>query len=88
MKYCNHCGKEIDEKAVVCVHCGCAVGGVNPVEDVPSTGLNVLGFLFPLVGLILYLVNMEKAPKKAAAIGKCSLIGFVISIVCSSLLFL
>lgn len=22
--YCSNCGKEIDDKAVVCVHCGCA----------------------------------------------------------------
>ena len=23
--FCSHCGKEIDDDAVVCVHCGCAV---------------------------------------------------------------
>ena len=23
--YCKNCGKEIDDKAVVCIHCGCAV---------------------------------------------------------------
>ncbi len=22
--FCSNCGKEIDDKAVVCVHCGCA----------------------------------------------------------------
>ena len=25
MKYCTHCGKEIDDAAVICVHCGAAV---------------------------------------------------------------
>lgn len=25
MKYCSHCGQEIDDEAEVCVHCGCAV---------------------------------------------------------------
>lgn len=24
--FCSNCGKEIDEKAVICVHCGCATG--------------------------------------------------------------
>ncbi len=24
--FCSNCGKEIDDKAVVCIHCGCAVG--------------------------------------------------------------
>lgn len=22
--YCSNCGKEIDDKAVICIHCGCA----------------------------------------------------------------
>ena len=24
--FCHKCGKEIDDEAVVCVHCGCATG--------------------------------------------------------------
>ena len=24
--FCQNCGKEIDDKAVVCIHCGCATG--------------------------------------------------------------
>lgn len=24
MKYCKNCGSEIEDEAVVCVHCGCA----------------------------------------------------------------
>ncbi|MBQ8848071.1 MAG: TM2 domain-containing protein [Candidatus Gastranaerophilales bacterium] len=27
--FCKNCGKEIDDKAVVCIHCGCATGGTN-----------------------------------------------------------
>ena len=26
MKYCTHCGHEVNEDAVVCMNCGCAVG--------------------------------------------------------------
>jgi len=56
MKYCSQCGKELVDEAVVCPNCGCAVQApVNPQEDKPSTGLNILAFLFPLVGLILFL---------------------------------
>ena len=25
MKFCKHCGKEINEKAIVCIHCGRSV---------------------------------------------------------------
>ena len=33
MKYCTHCGKEVNENAVICVNCGCSLdkkeGSVN-----------------------------------------------------------
>lgn len=81
MKYCSHCGKELMDEAVVCTGCGCAVANIANMHDVPSTGLNVLSFLFPFVGLILFIVFNEKTPMKAKAIGKWALIGFVVNIV-------
>lgn len=30
--YCKKCGKEIDDEAVICVHCGCQVGGIMPLS--------------------------------------------------------
>ena len=84
MKYCTKCGKELVDEAVVCVHCGCAVAGAtvatNP-NDAPSTGLAVLSFFFPLVGLILYVVNMNTSPLKAKSAGKGALIGVIASAV-------
>ena len=87
MKYCTHCGKEIMDAAVVCPHCGCPVNGGQAVDNTPSTGLNVVSFLLPLVGLILYLVYHDKAPQKAAAIGKWALIGLVAGIVLSGIYY-
>ena len=26
MAFCGKCGKEIDDEAVICVHCGCPTG--------------------------------------------------------------
>ena len=82
MKYCTKCGKELVDEAVVCVHCGCAVAGstvaTNP-NDAPNTGLAVLSFFFPLVGLILYVLNMETSPLKAKSAGKGALIGVITS---------
>ena len=75
MKYCSHCGKEIMDAAVVCPHCGCSVNDGQTIDDTPSTGLNIISFLFPLVGLILYLVYHDKTPQRATAIGKWALIG-------------
>tara|TARA_B110000091_G_scaffold152918_1_gene162742 strand:- start:102 stop:740 length:639 start_codon:yes stop_codon:yes gene_type:complete len=52
---------------------------LNP-NDIPSTGLNIISFLIPLVGLIIYLTEKDKAPKKANAAGKAALWGTGISI--------
>lgn len=83
--YCEKCGKEINDNAVVCVYCGCAVEKrknaiAERPDDAPSMGFAVLGFFIPLVGLILYLVNKDTAPLKARSAGKGALIGFIVSI--------
>lgn len=45
--FCSNCGKEIDEKAVVCVHCGCAVRNNAVLNKQPKSMLcAVLIWLF------------------------------------------
>ena len=83
--HCRECGEMISESAPTCPKCGARQGVAGPssaVEDKePSTGLNIVSFLWPLVGLILYLVYHEKSPRRAKAIGKWALIGLIVSIV-------
>ncbi len=84
MKYCSQCGKELVDEAVMCPNSGRAVQApVNQQEDKPSTGLNILAFLFPLVGLILYLCFQKTTPVRAKAISKWALIGFIVAIALS-----
>ncbi|HZK72254.1 MAG TPA: zinc ribbon domain-containing protein [Clostridia bacterium] len=89
--FCSTCGKEIHDEAVICVNCGCAVKqefkqtSKENVLDIPSGGMNALGFFLPVVGLVLYLVWNDKTPKKAKAIGKWSLIGVVVGVICYAL---
>ena len=67
-------------------NCGCAVQApVSQQEDKPSTGLNILAFLFPLVGLILFLCFQKTTPVRAKAIGKWALIGFIVGVALSIL---
>lgn len=84
MKYCSYCGKEIMEDAVICPHCGCQVG--VSVDDTPNTGLNIISFLLPVVGAIMYLIYHEKEPQKASAIGKWAIYGVIFTVVCYGLL--
>ena len=51
--------------------------------DQKSTGLNIISFLIPLVGLIIYLTQKESSPIKATSAGKAALWGFCISLLLS-----
>lgn len=85
--FCKNCGKEIDDKAVICPNCGVPTDnaatnttGTNPA-DAPNSGFAVLSFLFPLIGLILYLVWKDEYPLKAKSCGKGALIGVITEVV-------
>lgn len=85
MKYCTKCGSECNDQALFCATCGNSFN-VAPITDKSVFGLNVIGFLLPLVGLILYLVYHEKNPIKASAIGKSALLGFILRVLLSIIL--
>jgi len=87
--FCNNCGKEISDQAAACIHCGVSTGKVSFGElDGPVGGLGVVCFLFPVVGLILYLVWKDIKPIKAKGSGKWALWGFGIGVVINILYFL
>lgn len=83
MKYCSHCGAEIVDDAIVCPKCGCQVARKN--NDSTSKGWGVLGFFFPLIGLILYLIWKDETPNRAHLVGKGALIGVITSVAISIL---
>lgn len=89
--YCRYCGKQIEEDARFCPYCGSAQQEerqapppqqryVDP-NDAPSGGFAVLGFFFPLIGLILYLVWKDELPQRAHSCGKGALVGVVVYVV-------
>lgn len=86
IKFCTHCGKQILKDAVMCPYCGCAVESKASVTDTPNKGLNIISFLLPIVGAIMYFIYHEKEPKKAAAIGKWALYGLGFTVICYVLL--
>lgn len=69
--YCKNCAKEIDDKALICPHCG-----VPQAADNGGFGWGVLGCCIPLVGLILFLVWKDTKPKSSKSAGIGALIGF------------
>jgi len=75
MAYCRKCGAEIDEEAVICPKCGVEQRPKNANDD-GSILWAIIGFLIPIVGIILFAVWHSERPKSA----KMSIIGALISI--------
>lgn len=68
--YCKTCGKEINDDAVVCPACGCAVKTEETKK--PAKKLNVLGLIGFILGLVSWLISLW---------GIVAIAGLVLSIV-------
>ncbi len=88
---CTACGEIIPNGSQFCPKCGTPANNAAPftgnavAQDGPSAGFAVLGFFFPLIGLILYLVWKDQTPLKAKSSGMGALTGFISSVVFSIL---
>lgn len=92
MKFCSHCGAQIDDNAVICVKCGCAVATASQSKpevdpyDGPSIWAIIGSFLIPLLGLILFVCWKSTAPIKAKSAGIAGIVGFVVSAIACGIL--
>ena len=98
MKFCSHCGTQMDDTAAVCPTRGQAQearpAGTNAnyqynpnyqgSVDSGSSGSGVLGCCIPLAGLILFLVWKDQKPKTAKMAG----IGALISVAGGVILYI
>lgn len=82
--YCNNCGKDVNENAVVCLHCGASVNNQNINNDSGGFLWGLLGCCIPLVGLVLYLVWRDQKPKTARAAG----IGALVSVLFGGFIYI
>lgn len=57
--FCKNCGQEINDNAVICVHCGVAVTPAAVFSQPAESGASkfnvcaLLGFIFSIVGLVV-----------------------------------
>jgi len=82
--FCEKCGKEVLDEAVVCVHCGCSLKSTNEsnINNEPLDGVvQVVSFCFPIVGGILWLVHKNSAPQKSKDACNAALWGIGVSFV-------
>ncbi len=89
--FCKHCGKELAEGSKFCPYCGGNLEENNENSkmtnqtsyDSGSAGWGILGFLIPVVGLILFIVWHDSKPNNARNAGIGALICVCLSIVIS-----
>jgi len=55
-------------------------------QDAPSIGIAIIGFLLPLVGIIMYIAWLNSLPFRARSAGKGALIGVVVYIVSTAII--
>ena len=51
--FCKNCGQQIDDKAVICVHCGCSTGAKEQQQQAAdSSTLQIIVKIFMVLGCI------------------------------------
>ncbi len=80
--FCPYCGKEINDKADVCLGCGRSVKGImnGAQQDSSSIGWWWLGFFFPIIGFILWCVWTGSTPIRAKRAGWGAIVGVITSV--------
>lgn len=91
--FCRNCGKEIDDQAAVCVHCGVLVQDVNQQNvrnsadyNQSKTGMGVLfalilGLIGLLIGIVIYPTGTEARKTFIKGWGITFAISFAISFI-------
>ena len=55
MKFCSKCGAQVNDEAVICVSCGCAIEGANrPVRQLKTTRGLLKYIIFSLITFGIY----------------------------------
>lgn len=76
--YCQNCGKKIDENAVICVGCGCAIKRKGKGKGIASM---VLGILSVLYSLIAFLVLLDDEVELYSYYSASEMVGYIIGFV-------
>ena len=81
---CFNCGHQNNDNSNFCIKCGTKLNNQannNGFDVGDGFAWGVLGFFFPLIGLVLFLIWRKTKPKKAKAVGIGSLVTVILVIV-------
>ncbi len=87
--FCQQCGLETKTGQKICVNCGFELQSITSIsegkENIKRDNSGdsdaifvIISFIFPFVGLILFLIWKDEHSKRSKSIGYASIIGLVI----------
>lgn len=86
MKYCQHCGSEIMDEAVICPKCGCSVAAITTINNVNinrSNGFAIAGFIcsffIAILGFIFGGIGLSKSKELGGSGKGLSIAALIIS---------
>lgn len=86
--YCSNCGNQIDDNAVVCIHCGAATPNAQRQQPAVQQSAEsntiavvgfVLSFFIAIAGLICSILGLKRAPQYNGNGKGLAIAGIVIS---------
>ena len=90
--YCRNCGSNLDDRAVVCPHCGVPTGVQPPEQTTESNTIATVGFILSffvaIAGLICSIIGYRNASKLNGNGKGFALAGIIISSVSMVLAFI
>ena len=81
--FCQKCGKEVLDDAVICPFCGCAIkkDSINKTVNTEGDNLNIalliLSIIIPIVGIILWPLKHKETPNSARIYGIAGIVAWV-----------
>ena len=91
--FCKNCGREIDDKAIVCPHCGVAVSREAMTLSSPKTNTLaivgfVLSFFVAIAGLVCSIIARKQCKERGEGGAGLALAGIIISAVSMAIAFI
>lgn len=83
--FCKNCGKEIDDKAAICIYCGVSTSYNEKPQQETTNVLAIVGFILSffisIAGLICSIIGYKRAPELGGKGKGLALAGIIISAV-------
>ena len=86
---CKNCGSEIDNKQKVCPKCGELLGKETKEKNSKEAKIKtinntivycIMGFVFPILGILVYIIGSKKGLIKSKSILIASILGLLFQI--------